>query len=315
MMKKILKTIPIALMIVIMVIFVGKTQAAEELDAKVEMEYNEEIVAGSTIEVKIKITDVKKTIDTIIAAIEYDDNIFEEIIEDNLEPLNKWNYPVYNSEDKIFLIEKTNGTTTDETIMNMKLKVKENVTETSTIIKLTNIEVAGLGIDLKTNTTEEKQIGEKEEPEPTPGENLYLSSGTYKIGNSDIKNYEDGDKYISRVNKESTKEEFIANLKTNGTIRIIKQDKTELGANELVGTGMTLEVTKDEEKIELQIAVMGDIDGNGKITATDLSTLNQRILEIVTLGNEYKIAADLDENNNITATDLSTLNQMLIGIL
>ena len=78
---------------------------------------------------------------------------------------------------------------------------------------------------------------------------------------------------------------------------------------------MTLQVTKDKEKIELQIAVMGDLDGNGKVTITDLSVLNQTLLQTTTLENEYKIAADLDENNNITVTDLSTINKMLLGIL
>ena len=146
-------------------------------------------------------------------------------------------------------------------------------------------------------------------------EKLYLSTDTYKIGNENISNYEDGDIYISRVEKETTKEEFIANLNTNGAIRIIKHDGIELEENELIGTGMILEVTKDEEKISLKIAVMGDLDGNGKVTATDLSTLNQTVLQTETLENEYKIAGDLDENEKITATDLSTLNQMILGIL
>ena len=75
---------------------------------------------------------------------------------------------------------------------------------------------------------------------------------------------------------------------------------------------MKLTVTKDEEKVELKIAVSGDLDGNGKITATDLSTMNQTILKLVTLDNEYKIAADLDENGKVSATDFSALNQMLL---
>ena len=312
-MKKMLKVTLLATIVTIMVILVSRTNAAEKTDAKVEMDYDGNMVAGNTIEIKVKISEVNKNIDTIIARLEYDEEIFEEPIEDNLEPVNQWNYPTYNSKDKLFLIEKTRGTTTDEIIMNIKLKVKENVAKTSTIVKLTDIEVAGLGEDLIVNKTAEKQIGEKEEP--TPEDKLYLSTEVYKIGNNDIRNYENGDKYISRIEKETTKEKFIGNLKTNGTIRIIKHDGTELGSNELVGTGMTIEVTKDEEKIELQIAVMGDLDGNGKITATDLSTLNQTIQKIVTLENEYMIAGDLDENEKITATDLSTLNKMLLKIL
>ena len=37
--------------------------------------------------------------------------------------------------------------------------------------------------------------------------------------------------------------------------------------------------------------------------------------DLVTLEDEYKIAADLDENDNLTATDLSTINKMVLKIL
>ena len=109
--------------------------------------------------------------------------------------------------------------------------------------------------------------------------------------------------------------EFIDSLSTNGTIRILKEDGTELEEDGLIGTGMTIEVVKDDEKITMKIAVMGDLTGDGKVTATDLSTLNQTILKLITLENEYYIAADLDENDKITATDLSTENKILLKLI
>ena len=136
-------------------------------------------------------------------------------------------------------------------------------------------------------------------------EQLNLSSNIYKIE----------DKYISRIEKETTKEELISNLKTNGTVKIQKQDGTELSDNEFVGTGMKLEVERYGEKIELKIAVMGDLSGEGKVTAQDLSTVNKAILKVITLQDEYKIAADLDENDKLTATDLSTVNKIVLKIL
>lgn len=151
--------------------------------------------------------------------------------------------------------------------------------------------------------------------EPPIKEKLYLTSKLYKIGSDDIHNYEIGDKYISRVVKETAVENFKYNLDTNGKIRVLKEDGTELKDGELVGTGMTLEVTKDKEKIELKIAVSGDVSGDGKVTVTDLSTMNQTVLDVIKLENEYKIAADLDENDNITVTDLSTENKMILGLV
>lgn len=136
-------------------------------------------------------------------------------------------------------------------------------------------------------------------------EELYLSSDAYKIA----------DNYISSIEKETTKKEFINSLNTNGTVKIIKEDGTELYDNDLVGTGMKIEVTRYDEKMELKVAVMGDLSGDGKVTAQDLSTINKAILKILTLQDEYKIAGDLDENDNLTATDLSTVNKMVLKIL
>lgn len=320
-MKKMTKIILIVIIIILsMIELANKAKAIEETDGSIKLECEEKIEAGKTITINVSLCDINKNVDTVIAMIEYDKDIFEEPVEDDMNPINNWSYPIYNDENGMFLIEKTGGTTTDETIMSIVLKVKENVTQKTTTVKLTDIEVAGLGIDLALNKTSEIQIGKAEEPEEPevpiePTEKLYLSSEIYKIGNKDINNFEEGDKYISRVEEETTKEKFISNLKTNGTITIIKEDGTELEENELIGTGMTLKVTKDEENIELKIAVMGDLSGDGKVTATDLSTLNQTVLNIITLENEYKIAADLDENEDLTVTDLSTLNMMLLGIL
>jgi hypothetical protein len=57
---------------------------------------------------------------------------------------------------------------------------------------------------------------------------------------------------------------------------------------------------------------MGDLDGNGKVTATDLSTLNQTVLQLIQLKGASFKAADLDDNEKITATDLSTENNAIL---
>ena len=134
---------------------------------------------------------------------------------------------------------------------------------------------------------------------------LTLTSEKYKIN----------DKYIYRVQKETKYSDYIKNIKTNGKVTIFKEDGTVLKSEEFVGTGMKMTVELQNEKKEIKIAVAGDLDGNGKVTATDLSTLNKAILKTVTLEGEYKLAGDLDESGRITATDLSTINQMVLKII
>ena len=270
-----------------------------------------------TINVDIELKNMTENISYIDGYIEYNKDIFEEIQPSDFsvdysedETLS---YFTYTSKKGKILMEFEKDTEV-KTVCHLKLKVKDTITKPgkayiSVKHGYTYSYEPDLEIDLE-DVTKTFTI-----PGVSDGEKLYLSTEKYKIGNNDIKNYEEGDKYISRVEKETTKEEYINNLETNGTIRILKPDGTELGENELVGTGMTLEVTKDDEKIELQIAVTGDLSGDGKVTATDLSTLNQTIQKLVTLENEYKIAGDTDENESITATDLSTINKMLLKIL
>lgn len=301
-MKKLLKMSVILLVVIVIAFPIKNVIATEEKDCKVYINGPEKLEAGGTITIEIGIKDIKKTVDTIVATLEYDRDIFEEVTEDDMEPQSKWNYPAYNSESGTFMIDKTdsNLVSNDQVIMKITMKVKANIKESTSIIKLTDIEVAGLGDELNVDTEEKFEIGK--EPE---NEKLYLTSEQYKIG----------EKYISGIKAETKMKDYINNLTTNGQIVITKENGTKLTEEEYVGTGMTLIVTKDKEKIELKIAVSGDLNGDGKVTATDLSTLNQTILKTATLENEYKIAGDLDENDKITATDLSTLNKMILKIL
>ena len=146
-------------------------------------------------------------------------------------------------------------------------------------------------------------------------QSLYLTSETYKIGNIDITKYQEGDKYISRIEKETMLIDYINNLTTNGEIEVINAKGEKLQDEDYVGTGMTLIVTKGEEKIELKIAVMGDLSGEGAVTAQDYSEINRALLGTNALENEFMIAGDTSEDGKITASDFSDINKMVLKIL
>ena len=101
-------------------------------------------------------------------------------------------------------------------------------------------------------------------------------------------------------------------MQIDGNIKIYDSKGNEVAPNKFVGTGYKAVVEKDGETYEYEIAVRGDLDGNGKVTATDLSTLNQAIIKKIKLEGVKALAADIDGNEKITATDLSTLNQAVI---
>ncbi len=131
-----------------------------------------------------------------------------------------------------------------------------------------------------------------------------ISSEKYEISNQP--------KYITKVSPETTAKTFMNNITTNGTMKVFNSKGEQIKDTDLVGTGYKLEVEYKGTKYEYEIAVRGDIDGNGKITIADLSTLNQAVIKKITLTGIRQKAADIDENGKITATDLSTLNQAVI---
>lgn len=161
----------------------------------------------------------------------------------------------------------------------------------------------------KVKITSDIVMTAKWEKEAEEGE-VYIRSKKYNIED----NYS-GDKYLNKIGPGTTVREFIENCETNGNIKVLNLKGEEVKETDLVGTNMKIRVTKNREKIELTAIVMGDVDGNGKVTATDLSTVNQTVLGLIDLKGVLFKAADLDGNKSITATDLSTVNQIVLNVI
>lgn len=147
-------------------------------------------------------------------------------------------------------------------------------------------------------------------------DSLYFKSKKYKVGENDIDNYENGDIYLNKIVPETKLSDFINNCDTNGRITVINESGQALSNEDLVGTNMQVKVVRKDEEISMTIVVMGDIDGDGKTTAQDLSETNKACLgisEVKLTGARFK-AADIDDNGKITATDLSEINRASLGI-
>lgn len=136
-------------------------------------------------------------------------------------------------------------------------------------------------------------------------EKLYLRSNVYTID----------EKYLSRVSPKTTVEEFIKKCESNGTIEIFDQNGNKLNSNDIVGTGMTVRATKDDEKIELKISVIGDLNGNGKVTLTDIARAELAYIGNIELENEYKLSADINNDGKQTLTDIAKLEQYVVGLI
>ncbi len=61
--------------------------------------------------------------------------------------------------------------------------------------------------------------------------------------------------------------------------------------------------------------LLGDVDGNGKITISDLVLVRMHLLELTTLKDDNKTAADTDVNGKITISDLVLVRMHLLELV
>lgn len=339
-MNKIMKRILFTLLIFILM-FSVKSNAEENITVTIETSQTQ-IFSGDEVNVKVNIENEVQPTSIVVIEFYYSKAVFEEVEDTDFEKIGRWNYPeigIIEDEDTEeeseyyyyrAMIDRNADVTSIGTILDFNLKVKEEVT---------TFEGARLGISYIEMTDKNATSITKEEKNviktfTNPGY-LYFETEKYKIGEENTTTYKKGDEYISRVPANTTIEEFLLNIITNGEIKLydidgiseieIEENTTETeeieentsdieeNTTKIVKTGMKIQVTKEgHEDINLIIVVIGDIDENGKISSTDLAALKQGIQkEIVLEGVQYK-AADISEDDKLSATDLAAMIQFIL---
>ena len=132
------------------------------------------------------------------------------------------------------------------------------------------------------------------------------------IHNKEIESevYEVEDEYISAISANTTILNFKENLSFYKEDYIIFEDNKEVTDNSaLIKTGQLLVIGNNA----YQLVVIGDINGDGKIKASDLSAMKKALTGNIELTGAYYKAADVNGDNNLKASDMSRLKAMLIG--
>ena len=68
------------------------------------------------------------------------------------------------------------------------------------------------------------------------------------------------------------------------------------------------------EELEYTLIVMGDINGDGKVTITDIAKIKLHIIKKEILTGTKFIAADLNNDKELTITDLARIKIIFLGI-
>lgn len=218
-----------------------------------------------------------------------------EKIEIKNEPTNTSYYigETLNTEGLVILATYNNGTTEDITEGFECTPMQLNTAGTQTITvtykgKETSFTVTVLEIE-----EEKLEINIQEYQQETDGDN----------------------NYINNINPESKIEEVLQKIQANINARkgVYKETTLITNLNEKIATGMKIVVSLNSQVAEYIVVVSGDINGDGQITATDLTRMKNHILEKSTLTDLAFKAADLNNDGRITATELTKIKKYILG--
>ena len=117
---------------------------------------------------------------------------------------------------------------------------------------------------------------------------------------------------IKDISKNTSVEDFANNIdvKDNGKIKVYdKTGKNEIKGN--IGTGMIARVVNeyDENILDLDVVVKGDVSGDGNISITDLVKVKRHLSEEEKLTSVYEIAGNVTGTGEIGITDLVKISR------
>lgn len=113
--------------------------------------------------------------------------------------------------------------------------------------------------------------------------------------------------YIKNVPINTTPEEFLGNFNNN------PENLTLSSSTKYIATGNTLVHVPNYSDV-LRVVVLGDTDGNAKISITDYTLTRLDILGLKSLENEFKEAADINGDGKISITDYTLIRLDILGL-
>ena len=153
--------------------------------------------------------------------------------------------------------------------------------------------------DIINNDTAVEEDNTTQYVEPT------LTSKTYKFST-----------YLTGVTEKTSYSSFIKKLTVkNGSVKVYDKNGKKVTSGN-IATGMKLNLYDSEgvKKKSYRIRVMGDINGDGKITSVDPLSLQKHIVGSKTLSGVYLSAADINGDGRENSLDVLYIQKHIVGI-
>lgn len=137
---------------------------------------------------------------------------------------------------------------------------------------------------------------------------LLLLGTSVQATNLGIYTLEDG--YVTRILPDTIITDLKSNLLTEENVVIKDKTGSIVEENDIVKTGMTLEIGGTQYKI----SVVGDLSGDGKISITDVVQSQLHVTNIKRLEGEREKSADINGDGKKSITDLVQLKLVQVNI-
>jgi hypothetical protein len=106
----------------------------------------------------------------------------------------------------------------------------------------------------------------------------------------------------------------LASQFTNKDLRMVDSSGNILSDTAPVGTGTTVNLYLGGKLVDsLTVMILGDLDGNGRITSTDYLRLKASIMGSYTLNNAQSMAGDVDMSGTLNTTDYLRIKAHFLG--
>lgn len=304
----------IGIIFMLVILITINVQASNSLKAVMQSS-KEELKKTEEVEITLKLDeyqDIKNGINAYKATLEYDSDVFEEVLESNFVCKNNWEMLKYNKDSKEFIAIKKAGSKVPEDVVTITLKVKEEVEPKVTEVKTKDIVTSDGKKDINIDETKveidiiKEQDTKPEEPD-VPQKPEKITSEKYRIEEN----------YILRIVPKTTVATFKQNVKlenvtTSPQMVFTDANGNVLQENDLITTGTKLKVGKT---LQFTLVVTGDINKTSEITIDDVAQMKLHLIGKELLeGIELK-AADIDDDKEITINDLAQMKLVLINLL
>ena len=308
--KKLIFT-AIGSMFIIGMLITINVQASNSLKATLESSKNE-VEKEEELVITLKLQeyqDIENGINAYKATLDYDETIFEKVLEQNFICKNNWELLKYNKDTKEVVAIKKVGSKEPEEVVSVTLKTKKEVEPKTTEIKMKEIVTSDGKEDIQVEETKLTidVIKEQEEIPDKPNQPEKITSNQYKI--------EEG--YITKILPKTTVHQFkqnvtIENVTTIPQMIFTDEEGNLLEENSFITTGTKLKVGSS---LQFTLIVIGDTDRDSDMTINDLANIKLHLIETKLLTEIELKAADIDEDDQVTVNDLAQMKLILIGLL